>query len=54
MLFKEQLLNFVGHSKTLQENNSVMKIDQNKNHASQRKFEEKTKHFKLIHTNSSI
>ena len=30
MLFKEQLLNFVGNSKTFQENNSAMKIDQNK------------------------
>ena len=42
MLFKEQLLNFVGNSKTLQENNSVMKIDQNKKHAPQGKFEIKS------------
>ena len=39
MLFKEKLLNFVGNSKTLQENNSVMKIDQSKKHALQGKFE---------------
>ena len=29
MLFKEQLLNFATNSETLQENNCVMKIDQN-------------------------
>ena len=39
MLFKGQLLNFVGNSKTLQENDSVMKIDPNKKHAPHGKFE---------------
>ena len=47
MLFKEQLLKFLGHSKTLEENNSVMKIDQNKKHAPQRKFEKKKKTFEI-------
>ena len=39
MLFKEQLLNFVGNSKTVQENSSAMKIDQNKKHTPHGKFE---------------
>ena len=50
MLFKEQLLNFVGNNKTLQENNNVMKIDQNKKHALQGEFEINKINLELIHS----